>query len=65
MLMRADVLEAPAREARARLRLVRRLPSEPPLVTMRTCARCGEYAAFVRDADAGCWYTCVACGRYA
>jgi hypothetical protein len=58
------VLERPVEEARARLRLVQNRPEGALLVTVRTCAHCGEHTAFVRDPD-GCWYSCVACGRYA
>jgi hypothetical protein len=64
MSMRALVQEDPVEEARARLRLVKRRADETQLVDVRTCAYCGEHTAFVRDPD-GCWYTCVACGRYA
>jgi hypothetical protein len=35
-----------------------------PLVSMRTCAECGEYAAFVRDGNSS-WYACAVCGRFA
>jgi hypothetical protein len=46
-----------------RLRLV--VPRQDlPLVSMRTCTNCGEYAAFVRDGN-GSWYACAVCGRYA
>lgn len=31
---------------------------------VRTCARCGARAPFIRDA-AGGWATCTACGQYA
>jgi hypothetical protein len=31
---------------------------------MRTCANCGEYAAFVRDGNSS-WYACAVCGRFA
>jgi hypothetical protein len=34
------------------------------MVSMRTCANCGEYAAFVRDGNSS-WYACAVCGRYA
>lgn len=64
MAMRALVQEDRVEEARARLRLVRRRTDETQPVSVRTCASCGEHTAFVRDSD-GCWYTCVACGRYA
>jgi ribosomal protein S14 len=64
MAMRALVQEDPVEEARARLRLVKRRTDEAPLVSVRTCTSCGEHTAFVRDPD-GCWYACVACGRYA
>ena len=48
---------------RPRLRLV--VPRQDlPLVSTRICAKCGEYAAFVRDGNSS-WYTCSACGRYA
>jgi hypothetical protein len=51
--------EAPA----PRLALV--VPREElPRVSMRTCAACGEYTAFVRE-DNESWYFCAACGRYA
>lgn len=59
-----QVLEDPVEEARARLRLVQNRPDGASLVTVRTCVHCGEHTAFVRDPD-GCWYSCVACGRYA
>jgi hypothetical protein len=46
-----------------RLRLV--VPRHDlPLVSKRTCAKCGEFATFVRDGN-GSWYTCCICGRYA
>ena len=46
-----------------RLRLV--VPRQDlPLVSTRTCAKCGEYADFVRDGNSS-WYTCCICGRYA
>ena len=64
MAMQLQVQEDPVLEARARLRLVQGLPDGPPLLSVRTCSHCGEHSAFVRDAD-GCWYACVACGRYA
>jgi hypothetical protein len=49
--------------ARPRLRLV--VPRQDlPLVSMRTCAHCGEYSAFVRDGNSS-WYACAVCGRYA
>ena len=35
-----------------------------PLVSDRTCAKCGAHAPFVRDGNDG-WYRCSACGRYA
>jgi hypothetical protein len=48
---------------RPRLRLV--VPRQDlPLVSTRTCSRCGEYTAFVRDGNSS-WYTCCVCGRYA
>ena len=46
-----------------RLRLV--VPRrDVPLVSLRTCAKCGEYTAFVREGNES-WYVCAACGRYA
>ncbi len=55
-----EIQDAPARP---RLRLV--VPRQDlPLVSMRTCTHCGEYAAFVRDGN-GSWYACAVCGRYA
>lgn len=51
------------RPTRPRLRLV--VPRRDlPMVSMRTCAQCGEYAAFVRDGNSS-WYACAVCGRYA
>jgi hypothetical protein len=64
MSMLAQLKEDPAQEARARLRMVQKRSDGALLVTVRTCAHCGTHTAFVRDPD-GCWYTCVACGRYA
>jgi hypothetical protein len=51
------------RPTRPRLRLV--VPRQDlPMVSMRTCAKCGEYAAFVRDGNSS-WCACAVCGRYA
>lgn len=45
------------------LRLV--VPREDlPLVSERTCAKCGAHTPFVREANEG-WYVCSSCGRYA
>jgi hypothetical protein len=55
-----EVEERPVR-AGLRLAVPRR---DLPLVSMRTCAQCGEYAAFVRDGNSS-WYACAVCGRFA
>jgi hypothetical protein len=63
MAITASEWEVEDRPARPRLRLV--VPRQDlPLVSMRTCANCGEYAAFVRDGNSS-WYACAACGQYA
>lgn len=55
-----EVEEGPTRPS---LRLV--VPRQDlPLVSMRTCSNCGEYAAFVRDGNTS-WYACAVCGRFA
>lgn len=55
-----EVEEGPTRSS---LRLV--VPRQDlPLVSMRTCSNCGEYAAFVRDGNTS-WYACAVCGRFA
>jgi hypothetical protein len=63
MAIRANEWEVKERPAPPRLRLV--VPRQDlPLVSMRTCANCGEFAAFVREGN-GSWYACAACGKYA
>jgi hypothetical protein len=32
---------------------------------VRICVRCGHETTFVLEDDAGGWYSCVECGRYA
>lgn len=63
MAITASEWEVEERPTRPRLRLV--VPRRDlPLVSLRTCARCGEFGAFVRDGNSS-WYACVACGCYA
>lgn len=61
--MSVPAIERHAESTVPRLRLV--VPrADLPLVSVRTCASCGEYTAFVRDGNDS-WYVCAACGRYA
>lgn len=63
MAMMASEWDLHDRPARPSLRLV--VPRQDlPLVSMRTCANCGEFAAFVREGNTS-WYACAACGKYA
>jgi hypothetical protein len=63
MASTASEWEIRDRPTRPRLRLV--VPRQDfPMVSMRTCANCGEFAAFVREGNSS-WYACAACGKYA
>ena len=65
MATAARILEERETASRPRFRLVdeRAERRAAPLVSYRTCTRCGERAAFVREDDAG-WYACSSCGPY-
>jgi hypothetical protein len=63
MAITATEWEVEEGRTRPSLRLV--VPRQDlPLVSMRTCSNCGEYAAFVRDGNTS-WYACAVCGRFA